>query len=115
MTDSAAECRGSVGDLFSRKVGPSEQIPSRVGNVFILPRSEKSTNGSVHRRVNQFGWGSRARQIPDTLRRPFAPTWADRARLTVPAEKCQQAALGEPGKVAVTEPEISTFYRGLLV
>lgn len=53
------------------------------GNVFILPRSEKSAKGSVHRRVNQFGWGSRARQIPDTLRRPVAPTWADRARLTL--------------------------------
>lgn len=64
------------------------------GNVFILPRSEKSANGSVHRRVNQFGCGSRARQIPDTLRRSFAPTWADRARLTDSAAIRQRGRLG---------------------
>ena len=57
LTDSAAKCLGSVGDLFTCAVGLGEQIPSRVGNVFILPRSEKSTNGSVHRRVNQFWVG----------------------------------------------------------
>ena len=117
LTDSAAICLGSVGDLFTRAVGLGEQIPSRVGNVFILPRSEKSTNGSVHRRVNQFWVGEPGPS--DTLRRPFAPTWADRARLTDSAAIRQRGRLGgdweETGRRARTQPEISTFQRVLLV